>query len=145
MTWVWKHFSELSVDELYALLQLRAVVFVVEQDCAYLDLDGVDPLCDHLLGYDEEGLCASVRVVPPGLSHPEVSIGRVVTAPRVRGTGLGRPLMEEALRHVAAKWPGPIAIGAQAHLRRYYESFGFVVCDPEYDEDGIPHLPMRRG
>ena len=143
--WVWKPFSELTPEELYAVLRLRSEVFVVEQGCVYLDLDGVDPVCDHLLGLDDEGLAASVRVVPPDVSYPgEPSIGRVVTAPRVRGQGLGRPLMEEAVRHVSKRWPGPIKIGAQSYLRSYYESLGFSVCGPEYDEDGIPHFPMRR-
>ena len=143
--WVWKPFAELGPEELYAVLRLRAEVFVVEQDCAYQDLDGVDQHCDHLLGLDEQGLCCSVRAVPPDISYPgEPSIGRVVTAARVRGQGLGRQLMEEAIRHVAEKWPGSIKIGAQSYLRRYYESLGFRVCGPEYDEDGIPHFPMRR-
>lgn len=145
MTWIWKPFAELSPDQLYALLKLRSEVFVVEQDCVYLDLDGIDQACDHLLGMDEEGLCAYVRAVPPGVAYPdEASIGRVVTAPRVRTTGLGRPLMIEAIRHVSERWPGSIKIGAQSYLRSYYESLGFAVCGPEYDEDGIPHFPMRR-
>jgi ElaA protein len=132
----------LSVDELYGLLSLRAQVFVVEQDCAYVDPDGLDPQCHHLLGLDSIGLAASVRAVPPGISHPLPCIGRVVTAARVRGTGLGRPLMREAMRYVFRLWPGPIHLGAQSHLRRYYETLGFRISGSEYDEDGIPHLPM---
>lgn len=145
LTWVWRTFDELSNDELYAVMRLRQEVFVVEQDCAYLDADGLDPRCEHLLGVDDAGLAAYVRAVPPGLSYPDVpAIGRVITAARVRGRGLGRPLMREAIRGVEARWPGPIQIGAQAHLEAYYGSLGFVTCGPEYDEDGIPHLPMRR-
>ncbi|MCP4808712.1 MAG: GNAT family N-acetyltransferase [Proteobacteria bacterium] len=143
MKWVWRSFEELSNAELYAVMRLRQEVFVVEQECAYLDADGLDAQCDHLLGLDDEGLAAYVRAVPPGVSYPEYpAIGRVITAPRCRGTGLGRPLMNEAIRGVNERWPGPIKIGAQAHLSRYYGSLGFEVCGPEYDEDGIPHLPM---
>ncbi len=144
ITWHWRTWEALTLDELYGVLQLRQEVFVVEQACAYQDLDGLDPRCHHLLGCDDQGLAASVRVVPPGLSHALPSIGRVVTAPRIRGSGHGRPLMEEAIRHVEQTWPGPIHIGAQSHLRHYYESLGFQVSGPEYDEDGIPHLPMDR-
>lgn len=145
MTWVWRSFDALTNLELYAVLRLRQEVFVVEQECAYLDADDLDPRCDHLLGLDDQGLCAYVRAVPPGVSYPEYpAIGRVITAPRVRGKGLGRPLMREAIRGVEARWPGPIKIGAQAHLAAYYGSLGFQVCGPEYDEDGIPHLPMLR-
>ena len=144
ITWHWRTWDSLSVDELHDVLRLRSAVFVVEQDCPYQDLDGLDPKCHHLLGTDEAGLAASVRAVPPGLSHRYPCIGRVVTAPRVRGTGLGRPLMWEALRYVGEIWPGPVHIGAQAHLHDYYASLGFVTSGPEYDEDGIPHLPMDR-
>ncbi len=116
----------------------------MEQDCAYLDADGLDAACHHLLGLDDGGLVATARVVPPGVAHPLVSIGRVVTAPRVRNTGLGRPLMEEAIRRAEAHWPGNVHVGAQAHLRHFYGSLGFRVSGPEYIEDGIPHLPMER-
>ena len=124
------------------MLRLRQEVFVVEQECAYLDADGLDPHCHHLLGHDLQGLVATARLVPPGRVHPLVAIGRVVTAPRVRGSGLGRPLMREAMRHAAACWPGGIHLGGQAYLRGFYESLGFAVSGPAYDEDGIPHLPM---
>jgi ElaA protein len=144
ITWHWRTWDTLSITELHDALQLRAAVFVVEQDCAYQDLDGLDSQCHHLLGLDEHGLAATIRAVPPGLSHAFPCIGRVVTAPRVRGTGLGRPLMREALRYVATVWPGPVHISAQAHLHGYYASLGFVTSGPGYDEDGIPHLPMDR-
>lgn len=144
LDWRWRTWETLTVTELHDVLQLRAQVFVVEQDCAYLDLDGLDPRCHHLLGVEAGGLVASVRAVPPGLSHALPCIGRVVTAPRARGQGLGRPLMREAIRHVGQVWPGPIHISAQAHLRDFYGSLGFVVSGPGYDEDGIPHLPMDR-
>ncbi len=145
ITWHWRTWDTLTVQELYDVLQLRQAVFVVEQDCAYQDLDGLDPACHHLLGRDDQGVAATVRVVPPGLSHSLPCIGRVVTASRVRGTGLGRPLMQEAIRHVRQVWPGGIHIGAQAHLHDYYASLGFEVSGPVYDEDGIPHLPMDFG
>ncbi len=144
MRWQWTPFSDLSLAELYTLLRLRQEVFVVEQDCAYLDADGDDPRCHHLLGWMGEALVAYLRVYPPELG--ELVIGRVLTAPQIRGTGWGRPLMEEAHRRAWQTWgQGPIRLSAQAHLAGYYGSLGYRVIGPGYDEDGIPHLPMRRG
>jgi ElaA protein len=143
--WQWVPFSSLSLMELYRILALRQEVFIVEQDCPYRDADGLDARAHHLLGWLDGALAAYLRAFPPGVVHPEACIGRVITAPAARGRGWGRPLMEEGHRRVAATWgEGPIKIGAQAHLRAYYESVGYAVVGPGYDEDGIPHLPMRR-
>jgi len=149
MRWQWSAFDELSLTDLYALMALRQEVFVVEQDCAYLDADGRDAAARHLLGWEGERLGAYLRAFAPGVEHPEAArdmvIGRVITAPFLRGTGLGRPLMAEGHRRCFATWgEGPIHISAQAHLERYYASLGYRVVGPGYDEDGIPHLPMRR-
>jgi ElaA protein len=149
LRWRCCRFAELSLDDLYDLLKLRAEVFVCEQTCAYLDPDEKDrnPQAHHLLGRAPDGhLAAYLRLLPPGLSFPEASFGRVVTAPNERGRGYGHALVIEGLRHLASLWPqSDIQIGAQAYLVDYYAKHGFVVCSEPYDEDGIPHRHMRRG
>jgi ElaA protein len=146
MHWQWSPFDALSLTDLYAVMRLRQEVFVVEQDCAYLDADGEDPTCLHLLGWDGDTLIAYARVFPPGAStRPEAIIGRVVVQGARRKEGLGRAVMVEAHRRVAETWSHPpIWLSAQAHLEPWYGSLGYAVCGPGYDEDGIPHLPMRR-
>lgn len=149
LRWRWAPFAELDARAMYDALALRARVFVVEQDCAYVDPDGLDPGAWHLLGRAGGALVAYLRVLPPGAwmpeRLPERTIGRVVTAPEHRGRGLGRLLMAEGLRRAEATFgPEPLALAAQSHLRRFYEAFGFRVTGPEFLEDGIPHLPMRR-
>lgn len=147
--WTLKRFDELAPGELYDLLQLRCEVFVVEQDCPYLDPDGKDrqPGAWHLMGRDAAGtLVAYLRLLPAGVSYAGApSFGRVVTSPRHRGQGLGDALVVQALREMDRLWPGqPVRIGAQAHLTGYYGKHGFVVDSDEYDEDGIPHREMQR-
>jgi ElaA protein len=145
LRWRWLRWTELDRDSLHDLMVLRQRVFVVEQACAYLDADGRDPDAVHLLGCGEDdAVCAYLRAFPPDEAGA-AWIGRVVTAPEVRGKGLGRPLMREGMRRVRAAWGDcPIRIGAQARLERFYASLGFAVCGEGYDEDGIPHLPMVR-
>ena len=144
MQWQCLTFDQLTTTQLYAVMRLRQAVFVVEQDCAYLDADGHDFGAMHLLGHLDGSLVAYVRAFGPGQFYAEASIGRVFTSAAIRGRGHGRPLMQEAMRRVAMEWgPCPIKIAAQSHLRAYYESLGFAVCGQEYLEDGIPHLPMR--
>lgn len=137
-------FAALSVDELYALLELRQRVFVVEQACPYLDCDGKDRAALHLLGRDGAGrLIAYARLLAPGVSFPEASIGRVVTHPEVRRTGAGRALVREAIAGTRdAFGAGPIRIGAQRYLERFYEELGFRIASDPYDEDGLPHVEM---
>ncbi len=146
LTYTTKPFAALTLAELYALLQLRSEVFVVEQTCAFQDIDGHDQVALHLLGYTEAGeLAAYARLFEAGRSYAQVSIGRVVTAPRHRGHGLGRQLLHEALAQCEARFGRqPIKIGAQQYLRAFYESFGFVAEDDGYLEDGIPHVHMVR-
>jgi ElaA protein len=141
MHWHEKGFSELTVSELYAITQLRERVFVVEQNCVYLDADGLDPVCRHVWAERGGALRAYLRIVPAGTKWAEVSIGRVITAPEARGTGLGRELMQ---RGIAACGNGPIRIGAQAHLEKWYGELGFTRASEVYDEDGIPHIEMLR-
>ncbi|MEL7162169.1 MAG: GNAT family N-acetyltransferase [Bacteroidota bacterium] len=145
LNWQNYAFEDLSTDQLYAILQLRLEVFVVEQTCYYQDLDGKDRAALHLCGYDDEGhLAAYTRILPKGISYADyASIGRVITAPHARGKGIGRPLMRESLRVLfAAYGKQAVKISAQAHLQSYYESVGFQGTGPIYDEDGIPHRAM---
>lgn len=144
--WAWSRFDDLGVQWLYDALQLRGRVFVVEQQAIYLDADGADPACWHLLGRDGAGvLQAYLRLVDPGVKYAEPSIGRVITAPEVRRSGLGRALMAEGLAGAARWWPGQgIRISAQSRLRRFYTDFGFVAVGDDYLEDGIPHVEMLR-
>lgn len=141
--WHVKKFGELSVEELYQVLRLRSEVFVVEQDCPYLDLDNADQQALHLLGLTTEGLAAYTRLFAPGVKSDMASIGRVVTAASARGTGLGRRLMERSIAEVEAQWGGvPIRISAQQYLQKFYESLGFVQKSDMYLEDNIPHIEM---
>ena len=144
-TFRWKAFAQLSTTELYALLKLRSEVFVVEQNCVFLDLDDHDQNARHLLMHDAAGaLVGYTRLLPPGEKYAEPSIGRVVVSPAVRSTGAGRRLMAESVRGARQHYPGlPNLIWAQHHLERFYSGFGFVTeSEPEL-EDGILHVFMR--
>ena len=145
MHWTWARFEELGVDALYDALALRCRVFILEQG-PYLDPDGLDRVAWHLLGRDEAGvLQAYLRVVDPGHKYAEPSIGRVITAPEARGTGLGRALVAEGMRRTLDAFPGQgIRISAQAHLERFYGGFGFGKVGEPYLEDDIPHVEMLR-
>ncbi len=144
--WRFARFDELSAREVHDLYRARIEVFVLEQNCPFQDIDGIDPQCWHLLGRDGAGaLVAYCRIVPAGAKFAEPSIGRVLTTAAVRGTGMGRALMREALARTTALWPGrAIRIAAQAHLERFYGEFGFARASEPYDEDGIPHIDMLR-
>jgi ElaA protein len=146
MQWIVKTFEELTNTELYALLRLRSEVFVVEQECIFPDMDNSDQQAVHVLGYDEEGeLVAYTRLFSPGIKYDQASIGRVVTAQKVRGTGAGRALMEQSIAMVEARFgKGPIKIGAQQYLQKFYTSLGFVQSSEMYLEDKIPHIEMIR-
>lgn len=146
--WQFARFDELAARDLHDILRARAAVFVVEQACAFQDVDGADPASWHLFGRDAKTgeIAAYCRIIPPGVKFAEASIGRVLTTDAARGTGLGRTLMEEALRRTDSLWPGkPVRIGAQQRLERFYQSLGFVTASAPYDEDGIPHVEMVRG
>jgi len=138
-----KSFNELSPIELYKILRLRNEVFVVEQNCPYQDADNKDLKCHHLMLLKDDELMAYARLVPPGLSFPQMSIGRVVTSPKARGTGAGRTLMNTAIEECRKLFgKGSIQIGAQAYLLKFYSSLGFEQVSEVYDEDGIPHIDM---
>lgn len=150
LVWRCLPFPAMNATELYRVLQLRAEVFVVEQACVFQDMDGLDPVCMHLLGEapdDAAGmrLLAYARLLPVGLGFSEVSIGRVATAPTTRGSGLGHALMRESIVQVQGLWPEqPIRIGAQAHLQGFYRQHGFEPAGDLYIEDGIDHIEMLR-
>lgn len=144
--WQWRRWHELTPDALYALLQLRSAVFVVEQNCVFPEMDGRDPSCEHLCGWGADGaLLAYLRLVPPGVRTPEVSLGRVVVAAPARGRGLGRAVMQQGLRRCAERHPGrPVKVSAQQHLEPFYGSLGFATVSAPYLEDGIWHLDMLK-
>lgn len=147
--WQNRAFSELSAAQLYAIVELRERVFVVEQTCAYLDADGLDLVSRHLWAGPADpaamtqpgAIHAYLRIVPAGAKFDEVSLGRIVTAPEARGTGLGRTLVRRGLDAVGAV---AVRIGAQAHLERFYGGLGFIRVSEPYLEDGIPHIDMLR-
>ena len=147
--WEWSSFADLKATDVYAVLALRQTVFVVEQRCIFADIDWLDQTAWHLLGWQAgDGgrmLVAYLRVLPPGLKFTECSIGRVLTAPAVRGTGVGRMLVTEGLQRVRAlDGMAPIRISAQMQLEKFYASFGFETTSAPYDEDNILHVDMLR-
>ncbi|MFS2034202.1 GNAT family N-acetyltransferase [Polaromonas sp. CT11-55] len=145
LTWRFLPFSALSTLELYELLQLRSEVFVLEQACAFQDLDGSDTEAMHLLGVRDGRLAAYARCFAAGVKFAEASIGRVVTHASARGGGIGHVLMKEAVGRLQAQWgPQAIRIGAQARLEKFYNQHGFVQNGEPYIEDGIPHIEMLR-
>lgn len=141
--WSLKSFDELSAEELYKIIQLRIEVFVVEQNCPFQDADDKDQKSWHYMGWQAGQLIAYTRIVPPGLAFSEPSIGRVVTSKLVRGTGMGRVLMDKSMEELYKIYPGSnIKIGAQLYLKSFYESLGFIKCSDIYLEDGIEHIYM---
>ena len=143
--WIWKAFNELTASEVYTILCVRQEVFVLEQACLYLDADGKDRKSFHLMGFDEEDLVAYARIVEPGISYKEVSIVRILTAQKARGTGVGLALMQEALSRIEQHYGNvPVRISAQSYLLNFYQKFGFQSTGKEYLEDEIPHTEMLR-
>ncbi len=140
-----KPFADLSPHELYAIMQLRNEVFVVEQNCVYQDADNKDPHCHHLMIWDEQKLVAYSRLLPKGLAYEQMSIGRVISSPAYRGTGAGKLLIAKGIEKCHELFgQGSIHIGAQLYLRKFYESFGFVKVSEMYLEDNIEHIEMER-
>ena len=143
LKWKYNFFNELGVDELYTILQLRNEVFVVEQNCVYQDADNKDAASYHLTGWEGNTLAAYCRILPPGLSYSEASIGRVVSSPAYRNTGCGRELMNEAILRTLAQFDcNTIRISAQLYLQKFYEQLGFTQVSETYMEDNIPHIEM---
>jgi len=145
MSWTLKPFNELSITELYEILKLRVNIFVVEQNCPYPELDGKDPKCWHLYKEIDGEIAAYARLLPPGLSYDEPSIGRVIVHSKFRGQKLGDELLTEAIKQAAKLFPNTdIQIGAQAHLQNFYAKQSFLPNSEIYLEDDIPHLDMLR-
>lgn len=145
MEWVLKKFGELTLDELYSILELRSKVFIVEQNCIYNDPDGKDQVAWHLIGTEEDQLIAYSRILPPGIAYIDPAIGRVVTSPSKRKSGLGRELMNRSIKHCEDLFgKTSITLSAQAYLKKFYESLGFSAIGDEYLDDGIPHIKMSR-
>ncbi len=147
--WQWNSFDYLTPRELYAVLQARQDIFILEQTCLYPDIDGYDQDAHHLLGWittdGQRQLGAYLRVIAPGIKYTEMSLGRVLTTQAARGSGAGRLLLAEAIRRAEELHSGHrIRIGAQQHLERFYGEFGFVASSAPYDEDGIMHIEMLR-
>jgi len=141
--WLLKKFGDLTPYQLYAILQLRNEVFVVEQNCVFQDADDKDQESYHLMGFFENKLVAYTRLVPPGYIYEQASIGRVVTSPAIRKGGAGRELMKQSIDYIYTMFgKQPIKIGAQFYLKAFYESFGFKQSSDIYLEDGIEHIYM---
>jgi ElaA protein len=138
-----KSFSDLTPHELYAIMQLRNEVFVVEQNCVYQDADNKDAGAIHFMLWSDDKLIAYTRLLPPGLTFEKASIGRVVTSPAARGAGIGRMLMQQSINQLYSLFGiVPIEIGAQLYLKKFYESLGFVQTSEMYLEDNIEHIEM---
>ena len=141
--WECKHFNELNIGDLYAILQLRIEVFIVEQNCVFQDCDDKDQESFHLTGWYQNKLIAYTRIMPPGLSYNEASIGRVITSSAVRRKNIGKELMTRSIEKVYELFgKKPIMIGAQLYLKNFYELLGFKQYSDIYLEDGIEHIKM---
>lgn len=145
ISWQDLHHTQLTAQQIYQMLRLRNEVFIVEQNCVYQDIDGLDLIGEnrHLLGIQNNQLTAYARILVNGDS---LSIGRVITAPQARGQGLGNELLKQALYVCKTHCPQnlPIYLAAQAHLQKFYSRFGFIAEGNIYDEDGIPHIKMKK-
>lgn len=144
--WYCKPFHQLSVKEFHNLLELRINVFVVEQNCPYSEIDGKDEFSFHIWGVQANKVIAVARILPPGVSYSEWSIGRVASSLEVRNNAVGKELMKQAITQIyaQAKQAVPIRISAQLYLKKFYESFEFIQQGDTYLEDDIPHIEMLR-
>ncbi|MFM7644697.1 MAG: GNAT family N-acetyltransferase [Sphingomonadales bacterium] len=143
LKFVFKSFEQLTLNELYAYLNLRSEVFVVEQNCVYQDIDNKDQLSFHVLVHDIDQLVACARIVPVGLTYPEISIGRVIVAEAYRKQKLGHELLRFCIAQIEKHYgPQPIVLSAQAHLQDFYKKHNFAPDGAIYLEDGIPHIHM---
>ena len=143
--WRFAAFDSLTVRELQYIYMARQAVFSVEQQCAFMDADGLDERAYHLAAWSplQREPLAYARLLEPGAKYVEPSIGRLVTTAAARGRGLGRETMVRALAHAAETWPGAaVRIAAQSRLEAFYASLGFVVAGPRFLEDGIDHTEM---
>lgn len=143
--WKIKPFEALSLHELYSILELRSLVFVVEQNCVYQDIDNKDQKAIHLLGEIEGKLVAYARLFDAGIYFENTSIGRVIVHPDARSQKLGHQLMQKAIEQIKIQFDKEqITISAQLYLQKFYESHGFVTTSEMYLEDDIPHIEMKK-
>jgi ElaA protein len=143
LSWQTLAFAELDTDQLYQIMRLRQLVFVVEQNCVYPDLDGLDRDSFHLCVWRDGELLAYLRCLPPGLDYIESALGRIVVSQQARGLKLGRELVSRGITFNLETWPGSgIRIGAQTYLEKFYQDLGFEAVGDSYIEDGIPHIKM---
>lgn len=144
MNWTTYHFDELTARKLYEILKLRVDVFIVEQNCPYPELDGLDQESIHLAYTENDRILAYARLVPAGVKYGLPSIGRVIVHPDARSRGLAKELLTRSIDYIFSEWePQEIQLQGQVYLQKFYESFGFVPVSPAYDEDGIPHVDMK--
>ena len=141
--WQLKKFEKLELEELYQILKNRVDIFVVEQKCAYPEIDGIDPKCYHLFKKDQAEIVAYARLVPKGVLYDQPAIGRIIVNQAYRKHGYGRELIDQAIKIITEDWEEPeIKLQGQTYLRNFYQSFGFKEISEPYLEDGIPHVDM---
>lgn len=145
--WSWQRFSNLSGEEMHEMLSLRQKVFIVEQECAYLDADELDKQSWHLLGRQNDGrLVAYARLNFPNTRYTESSFGRVLTTKEIRGVGAGRRIVEACIQKSIQEYPSSnIRISAQTYLTKFYQGFGFKSIGDPYDDEGVEHVDMILG
>lgn len=145
MDWELKRFDQLSLTELYQILKSRVDIFVVEQECPYPEIDGIDPDCLHLFKKDQNQIVAYARLVPKGILDPDPMIGRIIVGNEYRKLGYGRALLNQAISVITDQWhEKEIKLQGQVYLRDFYRSLGFKEVSEPYLEDGIPHVDMIR-
>lgn len=144
--WTIMHFDDLSLHQLFDLLELRTRIFVLEQNCPYQEVDEKDKVAYHAFAYNKLGkMIAIARILPPGISYDDVSFGRVGIDLGSRGKGLAHLLTKNLIAFISSRYPSEsIRISAQCYLTEFYEKHNFIKVSDEYDEDGIPHLEMLR-
>ena len=145
LDWQTASYPQLSQDQLFEIFKLRQAIFIIEQNCPYPDIDQTDKQALHLCAWEAESLRAYARIIGPGISYSQASIGRVATSIDCRGSGLGRVLMLKAIDVATKEFPEQaIKIGAQQRLEAFYNSLGFATVSAPYDEDGIMHIHMLK-
>ena len=143
INWEVTAFKSLKVEKLYDIISLRQEIFIVEQDCPYIDADGIDTKCIHISGYHKKNLIAYSRIMPKGINYKEASIGRIITKKEYRGFGIGNKLVSISIDEIYKNYGNqPIRLSGQIYARDFYEKLGFVGEGKEYLEDGIPHISM---
>jgi ElaA protein len=144
MEFLIKEFNALTAKQLFEIYKLRSEVFIVEQNCAYQDIDDMDASAKHVMLFDKDVLAAYARILPPGISYKEPAIGRVVVKKTFRGKDLGKLLMQQCIDQLQDTYTNSdIVISAQSYLLKFYSDLGFKAEGKEYLEDDIPHTKMR--